>query len=131
MLQRDYLMNLLLQFVQAIRHSLLSRGNDPKGSADLLEHALCEATDIDADLLLGLEPSSFAMILRVSSIDEHIVPYVVHSLMLVAEYLREAGEDALADLRTAQAQSLAVDYDVDIDLNHFIDTGLDIDNSNR
>ena len=110
MLQQDYLMNMIWQFVDGIRRSVAKGGDDPEKAAASLENAVAQSMDMDAELLLGLQPESFASILQVSGTDERLVEYIVRSLTLEAYYLEQAGSDELASLRHGQALALAQVY---------------------
>ena len=61
MLQQDYLMRMLIQFFQAVTRAM-EEGNKrrPDEAAEALENAMSEAIDMDANVMLGLEPTSFA-----------------------------------------------------------------------
>ena len=112
MFERDYLMRFFELFIQAIRRSWTrAKGkDDPLGAASMLEEAIGQATEIDGGILLSLEPESMASVISVSGTDPRVTEYVARSLMLSADYRRQAGDDALADLRLAQAQALAEAY---------------------
>lgn len=56
MLQQDYLMRLIWQFVEGMRRSLEKGKKDPRAAADSLEAALSDALDIDANVMLNLAP---------------------------------------------------------------------------
>ena len=116
MFERDYLMRLLVQFVEAVRRSwfMARKDEDPKGAAELLENAVGEATEIDGATLLALAPESMAAVLQVSGTDPGVVEYVARSLALSSVYQRDAGDEALADLRLAQAQALAQAYGIEL-----------------
>lgn len=113
MLQRDYLMNLILQFVQGIRRSVEKGKRDPEDAAASLEEVVAQAMDMDAAVLLGLQPESFASILQVSGTDPRVVEYIVRSLALEAHFLEEAGSTGQACLRYGQAQALAAAYGIE------------------
>ena len=68
----------------------------------------------DGATLLSLAPESMAAILQVSGTDPRVTEYVARSLMLASAYLREAGEDAVADLRLGQARALADAYGLEL-----------------
>ena len=80
----------------------------------MLENAVGDAVDIDGATLLSLAPESMAAILQVSGTDPRVTEYVARSLMLASAYLREAGEDAVADLRLGQARALADAYGLEL-----------------
>ena len=113
MFQHDYLMNMILQFVDGMRRSIAKGGTDPAKAAASLENAVAQSMDMDADILLGLQPESFASILQVSGTDERAVEYIVRSLVLEAHYLQEAGSAELAALRHGQGLALAQAYGIE------------------
>ena len=53
MLQQDYLLRMIMQFIEAIRQSMQkAQGeHDPRIAAEMLETAIGEATDIDGSIL--------------------------------------------------------------------------------
>ncbi len=107
MLQQDYLMRLIMQFVRGLRRSMERGRVDPADAAESVEDAIAQALDLDAGVVLGLHPQSFASILSVSGTDPNVVEYLVHALMLEARYLDEAGSETTANLRRDQAAALA------------------------
>ena len=116
MYERDYLMRIVATLAEAVRRSWLRAKDerDPLGSAEMLEAAIGEATEIDGATLLALAPESMAAILQVSGTDPRVMEYVARSLLLAAYYLREAGQSSVADLRWAQAQALIDAYGLDV-----------------
>lgn len=119
MLERDYLMRILLQFAEILRRSWFkARGEqDPMGAAEMLEIAVGEATNIDGATLLSLSPESIASVLQVMGTDPRVVEYLVKSLTLTSTYYEEAKVKGLANLRLEQAQALAKAYGIDIPKN--------------
>ena len=109
MFQQDYLMRIFLQFAEAIRRSMLKANgeNDPASAAEMLEAAVGEATELEGEVFLYLAPESMTSILAVSGTDPRVVEYLARSLMLEAEYLREADQPEKAALRAEQAAALA------------------------
>ena len=115
MFEQDYLMRLLMQFMEAMRRSIerADDGRDPAGAADMLEAAIGDATDLDGSMLLSLAPESMAQVMQVSGVDPHVTEYVANSLSLEAEFLRSAGNPELADIRAGQADAIAAAYGFD------------------
>ena len=113
MLEQDYLMRILLQFAEAIRRSWARsvEDRDPRDAANMLEHAIGDATDIDGATLLSLSPESIASVMQVSGVDPRVS---ARSLLLASGYLAEAGEGDLSALRAEQARALAEAYDLDL-----------------
>ena len=80
MFEQDYLMRLLMQFMEAMRRSIerADDGRDPAAAADMLENAIGDATDLDGSMLLSLAPESMASVLQVSGVDPHVTEYVAN-----------------------------------------------------
>ena len=114
MIKQDYLMRMILQFFEAMFKTWEKHKKDPLEAAKDIEDAIATATELDAEALLALAPDSIAQIMKVSHVDETMVPFVGHSLLLEAVYLREAGRADLADLREAQARAIAAEYGFDL-----------------
>ena len=133
MIQQDYLLRLIAQFIQAMLHARRVAGRvaedeeaadavagegvdepnpDPVGAAEMLEIAFGEAVDMDPQMLLVLAPESLASILRVSGTDAQLVPYLVECLELEAEFLDQAGMAEVSEVRAAQAATLARAYNL-------------------
>lgn len=112
MFQRDYLMKQLLVFFQALARSLQQRQKEdnPLLAAQTLENAILSATDLDGAALLSLSPESIAQVLRVSGVDPQVVSCIAHGLLLESQYLTDACEHDLADVRKCQALALAQSY---------------------
>ena len=115
MLQRDYLMQMIQQFIQAIINSRTTVQRNPQEAADSLENAIGQATDIDGATLLSLGPESIASVMQLSGVDPRVAGYIAYSLQLEADYLHQAGNVALADLRQQQAQAVAETFMCDMD----------------
>ena len=67
MFQQDYLMRLIWQFVEAMRRTV-EKDDDPDAKAASVEDAIANALEMDASVVLGLAPESFAGILSVSEL---------------------------------------------------------------
>ena len=119
MFEQDYLMRMLMQFMEALRKSMLKAAGerDFEGSAKLIEAAIGNATDMDGDILLSLAPESLAGVLHVSGTDPRVAEYIAQSLLLEASYLRDAGIDERAGIRETQAHALAKAFDFEIGLD--------------
>lgn len=112
-------MRMLAQLIEGIVRTMeLKRGDkDPKAAAESLDQVIGQATDIDGSILLGLSPDSIADILQVSGTDPGVVEFVARSLILAAEYLEEAGDLALSNLRREQGLALIKAFGLDVDLS--------------
>lgn len=112
MLERDYLMRIIMELGAGIRRSLerAEVDRDPEDAAKLLEMAMGEAVDIDGATLLSLAPESIATIMQATGTDPAVTEYVVRSLFLASHYYASAGNGPLAELRTLQAEAVAAAY---------------------
>ena len=115
MLQRDYLMQMIQQFIQALINSRTTALQNPQQAADSLEDAIGAATDIDGATLLSLGPESIASVMQLSGVDPRVAGYIAYSLQLEADYLCQAGNSTLADLRREQAKAVAQTFMCDMD----------------
>lgn len=118
MLEQDYIMRIILQFGQIIRRSWTkaNKESDPLGAAELIENQVGEATEIDGNVLLSLAPESIAGVMQVSGTDPGIADFIARSLLLEAQYLREASKNQVADLREEQAYAIAEAFQIELSL---------------
>lgn len=116
MFEQDYLMRIFLQLAEIIRRSWTRAGkeHDPQGAADMLEDAIGDAADMDADVLLTLSPDSVAGILQVSGTDPRVAERIARSLLLASGYRTQAGQGELAEVRLGQARAVAAAFGVDL-----------------
>lgn len=116
MIERDYLMRLLLNLAQGIVRSMQSeRGvGSPSDSAEMLESAIGEAVDFDSETFLSLAPVSIAQIMQVSGTDVRASRYIANALYLASVYRAQAGQPELAALRRAQALAVADGFGCEI-----------------
>lgn len=115
MFQQDYLMKLIMQFIQGIQRSMERASSendegDPESAADLLEATIGVATEIDGGVLLSLSPDSIASVLQVSGTDPGVAEYIGRTMFLESDYLVRAGRAEDAQLRLDQARALADAY---------------------
>lgn len=112
MFERDYLMSIIMKYAEMLVKSWSRHKDkdDPLGSAQMLETAVGDATDIDGDALLSLAPESMASVMQVSGIDPRVCEYIGRSLVLASTYLQEAGDQERANLRYRQAVALSHVY---------------------
>ncbi len=119
MFERDYLMNLLMQFFRALLrvNEVRNKKDDPKLASELLEGQIAETLEMDGAALLQLSPDSIAQVMRVMNIDPNVTQFVARSLLLDAVYLKQAGEEGQALIREGQAHAIALEYGFDLPEN--------------
>lgn len=120
MLQQDYLLRMFMQLATAMRDSWQrARGDkDPAVAAQMLEEAIEDATEMDGALLLRMTPESMAAMLQLSQPDPLLMGYISRTLLLSSEYLKEAGDHSLSELRRGQAYAVARSFDVELSDDH-------------
>ena len=119
MFERDYLMNLLMQFFRGLLrvNELRHKKDDPKLASELLEAQIAETLEMDGAALLQLSPDSIAQVMRVMNVDPNVMQFVARSLLLDAVYLSQAGEDGQAIVRSGQAHAIAAEYGFELPEN--------------
>lgn len=118
MFEHDYLIRMFMQLFEAISRSMqrATKGEvDPSQAAQLLEDAIEHATNVDGSVLLTLAPESIADILDVSGTDPRVAEYVGRTLFLESQYLTQANNPDLAELRMMQARALGQHYGFALD----------------
>lgn len=114
MLERDYLMRLIVMLAAALRAAAQREGGvtpDPTAKRIALEDAIGQAADMDPSVLLSLEPESVSTVLLLGQIDDSVAEYICHALMMDADFLEEEGYAEAADLRRRQAANVAASFD--------------------
>lgn len=121
MFEKDYLMKMISDLIQAMVRSMLyaTEEENPYMAARSLENAIGAAVDMDAALFLSLSPESMGMMMQISPIDQQGSEYIARSLALASVYNREAGDVELAKLRRDQARVVADSFGIDLDAAAF------------
>lgn len=124
MFERDYLMKLISDLIQAMAKSIIQADEEenPYAAARSLELAIGNAVDMDASLFLSLEPASMSSMMAISSMDANGAEYIARSLSLASVYNRKAGDEHLAALRMGQAKAVAEAYGLSLDDMAFDDS---------
>ena len=107
MLQHDYLLEMISQFVEAITRSLrtaLLRGD--RQAARQVEDAVSGLLDLDPQLAMQLSPDSLVTMMILSGVGDSVAGYVAYSLRGLSDAYAAMGEGALSDLRLKQAQAM-------------------------
>lgn len=120
MLQRDYLLEVIGQFVESVTQALLSaRAAKDKPaafeSAVKVEHDVAGLLDMDPDVAMDLTPDSLVTMMLLSGMGDALAGYVAFALSRVADVYDEAGEAETADARREQAAAIAASFEVDTD----------------
>jgi len=118
MLQRDYLLEVISQFVEAIvramRLALFSENPVERFEAiGDAEKSVASLLDLDADLALQLAPESLVTMMVLSGIGDSLASYVAYTLNLLGDAYEDMGESDTAAIRREQARAVGESFGCD------------------
>lgn len=113
MLQRDYVLEIVGQFVESVSRALRRAAAGEKDGLVATEREIGELLDLDYETALALSPDSLVTMMVLSGIGDSVAEYVCYALDRLARlYEREGDEDA-AGLRRLQARAVAESFGCD------------------
>ncbi|MGI6229696.1 MAG: hypothetical protein ACOYJL_02150 [Tractidigestivibacter sp.] len=114
MLQRDYILELISQFVAAITNSLklAYQQNDPE-ACKKVEQQVGDLLDLDADTAMSLAPDSLVTMMILSGMGDSVASYVCYALDRLSLVYDKMGEEDLSGLRHLQAKAVAESFECD------------------
>ena len=114
MLHRDYLLEIIAQFVEtvmaALRHAVL---DGDKASAVEVEDAVAALLDLDPQTAMNLSPDSLVTMMLLSGMGDSLAGYVSYVLDRVGDAYDNQGDHETAKLRWDQAQAVAESFGYD------------------
>jgi hypothetical protein len=115
MLQRDYLLEVIARFVEALMRAfrLAIEKGDEQGCKQV-EQAVADLLELDPDTFSVLAPNSLVQLMELSGIGESVSEYVGYALDRVADVYEDMGDGATAELRRAQAEAIEAAYGGDL-----------------
>jgi len=114
MFQNDYLMRMIMQFVQALQRALQQQKDDPLLAAESVEDMIGEALEIDPQLFLSMTGESMVSYLQLGDLDYTLGGFLVRSLYYESDLLAGMGQARLASLRRSQADAVAKAYQLPV-----------------
>lgn len=115
MLERDYILELINQFVDGVSEALRRAvAGDPSGTADV-ERQIGELLELDPSTALVLAPDSLVTMMVISGMADSVASYVRYALDRLATLYEREGNDDLAGLRRLQAQAVAESFNCETD----------------
>ena len=107
MLQRDYILEIIAQFVEVVSRSL-RRAVAERDEAAVLEteEAIAGLLDLDPQVAMQLAPDSLVTMMVLSGVGDSVAEYVGYALDKVGDAYATAGRGELAEVRHAQAQAV-------------------------
>lgn len=116
MLHRDYILEMIAEFCEAVtralRHALEGGGVE---SCAEVESQIASVLDLDPMLALSLEPDSLVSMMVLSGMGSALAEYVAYALSELSDVYDELGEESLSKLRLAQAAAVAESFGCDLD----------------
>ncbi|WP_303133239.1 hypothetical protein [uncultured Olsenella sp.] len=107
MLQHDYLLEIISQFVDvataALRGAVMDGDVESAGQA---EDAIAGLLDLDPEVALQLSPDSLVTMMLLSGVADSLAGYVAYTLRRLSGAYAGMGRAALAELRLAQARAV-------------------------
>ena len=113
MLQRDYILEIVGQFVEGVSDSLRRAASGDVSGAGDVERQIGELLDLDAGTALALSPDSLVTMMLLSGMGDSVASYVCYALERLSRVYGRAGEEDLAGLRALQARAVAESFSCD------------------
>ena len=114
MLERDYITEIISQFVEAVTRALklaVEQG-DPE-SCQAVEQQVADLIDLDVQTAMALSPDSLVAMLVLSGMGDSLAGYVSYALDRISRVYEAHGEEDLAGLRHLQSQAVAESFGCD------------------
>lgn len=113
MLQRDYVVEIIGQFVTAVTRALRRAAAGERDGLVETERQIGELLDLDYRTALALAPDSLVTMMVLSGMGDSVAAYVCYALDRLARLYERAGDEDTAGLRRLQARAVAESFDCD------------------
>lgn len=114
MLHRDYLLEIIARFVDAVSAALrlaVLEGNS--AAAHEVEDSVAALLDLDPQTAMNLSPDSLVTMMLLSGMGDSLASYVAYALDRVGDAYDDMGDHRTATLRWDQAQAVAESFGCD------------------
>ncbi len=115
MLHKDYLLEVIEQFVstvsQALARALLQRDFE---AAEEVEAAVADLVQLDPDTAMALAPQSLVTMMLLSGTGDSVAGYAAYALNRLGDAYDGMGDHDLAELRREQARAIAESFGADL-----------------
>ena len=105
MLQRDYVLELIGQFAEAVKRALKRAKAGDRGG--------CEEVERQIGDILELAPDSLVTMMVLSGMGDSVASYVCYALDQLSQVYAQMGDEDLSHIRAAQAKAVAESFDCD------------------
>lgn len=115
MLQHDYLLEVIQQFVRTVTSPLArALAEHDLEAAGEVEAAIGELLQLDPDTAMALAPESLVTMMQLAGTGDALSGYAAYALEKLSKAYGEAGEAELATTRHAQAKAIASAFGADL-----------------
>jgi hypothetical protein len=116
MLHRDYLLEVIEQFVNTVSHALAKAllEHDME-AAEEVEAAVAELVQLDPSTAMSLTPESLVTMMILSGTGDAVSGYAAYALNKLGVAYEQMGEAQLAEERRAQAVAIADAFGASLD----------------
>ena len=113
MLQRDYILEIVEQFVDGVSAALRRSLDGDASACEDVESQVAELLELDRGTALALAPDSLVTMMVLSGMGDSVASYVCYALDRLSRLYERAGEEDLAGLRSLQARAVAESFGCD------------------
>lgn len=115
MLERDYILMVLSEFVRMVMEALrLAHQDHTPESFEQVESAVSELVGLDSQTALALSPDTLVQVMVLSGIGSRVAGHAAYTLDRLADEYEDAGFDEVAEVRRAQAEAIAESFGWDL-----------------
>ena len=115
MLQKDYVLEIVGQFVDGVSVALRRAAGGERDGLIATEREIGELLELEPQTVLALAPDSLVTMMVLSGMGDSVAAYVCYALERLARLYERAGDEDLAGLRRLQARAVAESFDCDPD----------------
>lgn len=113
MFERDYILEIVSQFAEALAESLGLAVSGEDGGCERVEQDIAGLLDLDPQVALSLSPDSLVQMMVLSGIGDSIASHMCYGLEHLADVYERDGKEDLAIVRRAQAEAVAQSFGCD------------------
>lgn len=115
MLERDYILMVLSEFVSAVTEALRLTHYERKEEAFVqVETAVSELVGLDPKTALALSPDTLVQVMVLSGVGFEVAGHAAYALDRLADEYEDVGNDDLAAMRRMQAEAIAESFGWDL-----------------
>lgn len=113
MLQRDYVLEIIGQFVEGVSRALLRAADGERAGLVETEQQIGELLELDYETALSLSPDSLVTMMVLSGMGDSVAEYVCYALDRLARIYEQQGDEDTAGLRHLQAKAVGESFGCD------------------